>query len=90
MGELELAFHDGREDSETAGQDFRLVLSELHRSLLVIPRGVWHAERNLGRTDVRFLNFPTIPYDHFNPDKYRLPLDTDELGVPLGPEWQGF
>ena len=89
-GELELAFHDGREDSDTAGEDSRLVLSELHRGLLVIPRGVWHAERNLGKTDVRFVNFPTIPYDHTNPDKYRLPLDTDELGEPLGPEWQGF
>jgi dTDP-4-dehydrorhamnose 3,5-epimerase len=89
-GELELVFHDAREDSATAGESSRLVLSGYARRLLVIPRGVWHAERNLGDTDVVVVNFPTIPYDHASPDKYRLPLDTDELPVALGPEWVGW
>jgi dTDP-4-dehydrorhamnose 3,5-epimerase len=89
-GEAELALYDAREDSATAGQEFRVVLSELHRRLITIPRGVWHAERNLGGTDVRVVNFPTIPYDHENPDKYRLPLNTDELPVRLGPDWRGW
>jgi len=56
--------------------------------LLVIPRGVWHAERNIGSSDVVVVNFPTIPYDHASPDKYRLPLDTKELPVDLGPGWR--
>lgn len=89
-GELEIALYDGREDSATAGLEARLFLSELHRQLLVIPRGVWHAERNPGTVDARVVNFPTIPYDHANPDKYRLPLDTNELPVDLGPDWQGW
>ncbi len=89
-GELELVFYDAREDSATAGQESRLVLSELHRKLVTIPRGVWHAERNVGQRDVRVVNFPTIMYDHANPDKYRLPLDTEELPVRLGPEWHGW
>jgi dTDP-4-dehydrorhamnose 3,5-epimerase len=89
-GEAELVFYDAREDSSTAGQESRLFLSELQRRLLVIPRGVWHAERNIGATDVRVVNFPTIQYDHANPDKYRLPLDTRELPVELGPEWRGW
>lgn len=89
-GELELAFFDAREDSATAGQEARLFLSALDRKLLVIPRGVWHAERNVGQVDVQVVNFPTIPYDHTNPDKYRLPLDTDELPVRLGPGWHGW
>jgi dTDP-4-dehydrorhamnose 3,5-epimerase len=89
-GEAELALYDAREDSATAGQEFRVVLSELHRRLITIPRGVWHAERNLGQTDVMVVNFPTIPYDHANPDKFRLPLDTDELPVHLGPDWRGW
>jgi dTDP-4-dehydrorhamnose 3,5-epimerase len=88
-GELEVALYDGREDSVTAGLESRLVLSIHHRRLLSIPRGVWHAERNIGSVDVQVVNFPTIPYDHTNPDKYRLPLDTDELPVTLGPGWQG-
>jgi dTDP-4-dehydrorhamnose 3,5-epimerase len=89
-GELELAFYDARDDSATAGQASRLFLSERDRKLLVIPRGVWHAERNVGQVDVQVVNFPTIPYDHANPDKYRLPLDTDELPVRLGSGWTGW
>ncbi len=89
-GELEIVLYDARDDSLTAGQESRLVLSELHRKLVTIPAGVWHAERNIGATDVRVVNFPTIPYDHANPDKYRLPLDTDELPVSLGPAWRGW
>jgi dTDP-4-dehydrorhamnose 3,5-epimerase len=88
-GELELALFDERDDSATAGESSRLFLSGRHRSLVVIPRGVWHAERNVGAVDVRVVNFPTIPYDHADPDKYRLPLDTDELPVRLGPGWHG-
>jgi dTDP-4-dehydrorhamnose 3,5-epimerase len=89
-GELELAFYDAREDSSTAGEESRLVLSEHHRKLLTIPAGVWHAERNLGAVDVQVVNFPTIHYDHANPDKSRLPLDTKELPVRLGPAWHGW
>ena len=89
-GELELVFYDAREDSATAGEQSRLFLSHLHRKLLIIPRGVWHAERNVGAVDVRVVNFPSIQYDHESPDKYRLPLDTDELPVTLGAEWRGW
>ena len=89
-GELELAFYDAREDSATAGQESHLFLSAHRRRLLTIPRGVWHAERNVGEVDVQVVNFPTIPYDHANPDKYRLPLDTEELPVRLGHDWRGW
>jgi dTDP-4-dehydrorhamnose 3,5-epimerase len=91
-GELELVFYDAREpeQSATAGLESRIVLSGHHRRLLTIPAGVWHAERNLGATDVVVVNFPTIQYDHTAPDKYRLPLDTDELPVELGAGWRGW
>lgn len=89
-GELEIVLYDGREDSATAGLEARIFLSDKHRRLLVIPRGVWHAERNVGAVDVQVVNFPSIRYDHTNPDKYRLPLDTDELPVDLGPGWHGW
>lgn len=89
-GELEIVLYDEREDSATTGLESRIVLSGHHRRLLTIPAGVWHAERNLGATDVVVVNFPTIQYDHASPDKYRLPLDTDELPVDLGPGWRGW
>jgi dTDP-4-dehydrorhamnose 3,5-epimerase len=88
-GELELVLHDGRSNSDTAGLTATIMLGELRRRLLTIPPGVWHAERNIGRSDVMVVNFPTIPYDHANPDKYRLPLDTDELPVTKTHGWTG-
>jgi dTDP-4-dehydrorhamnose 3,5-epimerase len=89
-GELELALYDEREDSPTSGMVASVVLSGRHRSLLTIPPGVWHAERNIGSSDVVVVNFPTIPYDHHNPDKYRLPLDTEELPVEITRNWRGW
>lgn len=89
-GEMETAFYDERPDSPTYGMAARRVLSGRHRQLIIIPAGVWHAHRNIGAEDVRVVNFPTTPYDHANPDKYLLPLDTDELPIDLGPGWNGW
>ena len=53
-----------------------LVLSEKNRALMIIPRGVYHAVQNIGISDAIFVNMPTRPYDHGDPDKFRLPLNT--------------
>ncbi|MGB2850721.1 MAG: hypothetical protein WBC01_03545 [Solirubrobacterales bacterium] len=79
FGELEVVLYDGREDSETHGLVSTVMLTEHHRRLMNIPAGVWHANRNVGARDAVVVNFPTIPYDHADPDKYRLPLDTEEI-----------
>ena len=78
-GEVEVVFYDERPGSPTEGQVSRVVLSEFHSRLMNIPTGVWHANRTIGSKDVVVVNFPTQPYDHANPDKYRLPLDTDRI-----------
>lgn len=78
-GELELVLYDGREESPTYGLVSKLFLSEYDRRLVSIPAGVWHANRNVGQRDVLVVNFPTQPYDHEHPDKYRLPIDTDQI-----------
>jgi dTDP-4-dehydrorhamnose 3,5-epimerase len=90
QGELEVVLYDEREDSPTGGLEASVFLSELHRSLLTIPPGVWHAERNVGKSDVLVVNFPTAPYDHASPDKERLPLDTHELPVLKTRGWRGW
>lgn len=79
FGEMEVVLYDGRPDSPTSGKVSRVFLSHYDRRLMNIPAGVWHANRNLGQIDVVVVNFPTIPYDHSNPDKYRLPLDTNQI-----------
>ena len=75
-GEMALLLYDVRPDSTTHGELCQLVLHERDRCLVTVPRNVWHADHNIGDKDVVIVNFPTIAYDHANPDKYRLPLDT--------------
>jgi dTDP-4-dehydrorhamnose 3,5-epimerase len=79
FGELEVVLYDERPDSPTRGLVSKIVLSEYRRRLMNIPAGVWHADRNIGNKDAVVVNFPTIPYDHADPDKYRLPLNTDQI-----------
>jgi dTDP-4-dehydrorhamnose 3,5-epimerase len=79
LGELEIVMYDDRPDSPTQGLVATYVLSEWRRQAINIPPGIWHANRNIGPKDVVVINFPTTPYDHENPDKYRLPLDTDKI-----------
>jgi dTDP-4-dehydrorhamnose 3,5-epimerase len=76
-GEMEIVFFDPRPESPTCGEVSTIVVSEQARCLVHIPRNVWHADHNIGATDVLLVNFPTVAYNHENPDKYRLPLDTD-------------
>jgi dTDP-4-dehydrorhamnose 3,5-epimerase len=73
---MEVILYDVREDSPTFGAISRVVLSEYNRRLMNVPKFVWHADHNIGTKDCIAVNFPTLPYDHANPDKYRLPLDT--------------
>lgn len=77
LGTLRIVLYDGREDSPTQGMINELFLGERNRAMIVIPSGVYHAVQNVGESDAYFINLPTRAYDHANPDKYRLPLDTD-------------
>lgn len=79
LGEMEVVLFDDRPDSPTYGLVSKVILSEYRRRLMNIPAGVWHADRNIGSRDVVVVNFPTIQYEHDNPDKFRLPLDNDYI-----------
>jgi dTDP-4-dehydrorhamnose 3,5-epimerase len=76
-GEMKVVLYDAREDSPTFKEVREIYLTEQRRQLLSIPTGVWHADQNVGEKDVVVVNFPTIQYDHANPDKFRLPVHTD-------------
>jgi dTDP-4-dehydrorhamnose 3,5-epimerase len=77
LGTLRIVLYDARDGSPTKGAINEIFLGERNRAMIVIPSGVYHAVQNVGDTDAYFVNLPTRPYDHANPDKYRLPLDTD-------------
>ena len=89
-GTIEIALYDAREQASSFGLGVRVVIEDSHRQLLIIPRGVWHASRNIGECEALIADFPTRPYRHENPDKFTLPLDTPEIPYQLGPEWCGF
>jgi dTDP-4-dehydrorhamnose 3,5-epimerase len=76
QGEMELVLYDPRPDSSTYGEICRIAMSESDRRIVNVPKYVWHADYNIGTKDVVVVNFPTTMYDHQNPDKYRLPIDT--------------
>jgi len=78
-GEMEVVLYDDRPESPTKGLVAKVVLSEYRRRLMNIPIGIWHAVRNIGTKDVVVVNFPTTPYEHEDPDKYRLPVNTDKI-----------
>jgi dTDP-4-dehydrorhamnose 3,5-epimerase len=83
FGEGEVVLYDVRSDSPSYGQIERVVLSESDRGLVTIPRFVWHALRAFDGRDLVVVNFPTILFDHANPDKYRLPIDTPLIPFSL-------
>jgi dTDP-4-dehydrorhamnose 3,5-epimerase len=84
QGEMEVTLYDDREESPTRGMLAQVYLSEYDRRLMNVPIGVWHADRNVGSKDVLLVNFPTRGFDHENPDKYRLPLDTELIPHSFG------
>ena len=84
QGTMEIVLYDIRSDSPTYKQVSKVTLSENRRRLMNVPAFVWHSDHNIGSGDVVVVNFPTTPYDHENPDKFRLPLDTDLIPYSFG------
>jgi dTDP-4-dehydrorhamnose 3,5-epimerase len=82
--DVRVVLYDGREDSETNGQIEQFFFTPATGGLLKIPPGVWHADQNWGETEARIINFPTRPYDHEHPDKYR--IDPSSGMIPF--DWQ--
>ena len=77
FGAMALVLYDDREGSPTRGMLNELCFGERRRASVIVPSGVWHAVVNIGEGEGVFLNTPTRPYDHADPDKYRLPLVND-------------
>ncbi len=76
-GTMQWAFYDHRPDSPTFELLNVFIISERNRALLIIPRGVFHAAKNVGQNEAIFINMPTRAYDHADPDVRRLPIPND-------------
>jgi dTDP-4-dehydrorhamnose 3,5-epimerase len=82
-GVLKIVLYDARTDSPTHGRLNVFHVGGHDRALLSIPAGVYHAVCNVGVDEGAFVNLPSRPYDHDDPDKYRLPLDNDVIPYRL-------
>ena len=76
---MKVVLYDGRDDSWSSERVDVFFLGTHDRALLRIPPGVYHAVKNVGLADAMLVNLPTLPYDHANPDKRRLPIDSDAI-----------
>ena len=71
--------YDGRTASPSYQRFAEYHFTDETPGLLLIPPGVWHADQNTGDRDAVVFNFPTRPYDHARPDKYRIDPSSDEI-----------
>jgi len=78
-GRVRVVLYDGRTSSPTHGRFAEFQFTDETPGLLRIPPGVWHADQNTGDVDAVILNFPTRPYAHDRPDKYRIDPASGEL-----------
>jgi dTDP-4-dehydrorhamnose 3,5-epimerase len=89
LGTLKIVLFDMRDHSPTVGRINEVHLSERNRGLLTVPRFVAHAVQNIGNCDALFINMPTRPFNHLDPDKIRIPLNSDKIPYKFdcGPGW---
>ncbi len=74
-GTAKVGLYDAREGSPTRGLANVHYFGAHNRALLRIPAGVVHGIKNVGSDEVVFINMPTRPYAHDDPDKYRFAAD---------------
>jgi dTDP-4-dehydrorhamnose 3,5-epimerase len=86
-GAVRIVLYDDREDSPTYGMINQFTFTEQNRGVICVPPGIYHALENVGTSDAICLNFPTQPYNHAEPDKYRLPLDTELIPFKFEHVW---
>jgi len=77
-GKILLGLYDARKDSPTYKKTGEFVMSLDEPILVSIPRGVYHGFKGLSDEESVVINTPTEPYNHKEPDEYRLdPYDND-------------
>jgi dTDP-4-dehydrorhamnose 3,5-epimerase len=79
QGTVRVVLYDSRPESPTHGMINEVYRTEHQRTLMIIPAFVYHAHQNVGARDALFVSLPTRPYNHADPDVWRLSLDNDVI-----------
>ena len=83
-GKILFALYDGRSNSSTFGELDDFILSLDEPKLIHIPKGVYHGFKNIGDSEAIVINAVTNPYNHNNPDEYRV----DAFDKKIGYKWE--
>ena len=79
LGTLKVVLYDDRPDSPTYQMINKVYRTELDRTIMIIPKYVFHAHQNVGTTDALLVSMPTRAYNHEDPDVFRLPVNNDYI-----------
>jgi dTDP-4-dehydrorhamnose 3,5-epimerase len=79
-GKIKLGLFDGREDSPTKGETNVFYLSLDEPKLVFIPKMVYHGFKCVSEKEAMVINVITKPYDHRNPDEFRLDASDPSIG----------
>jgi dTDP-4-dehydrorhamnose 3,5-epimerase len=76
---MRLALYDARKNSPTYGEINDFVIGPDNPMLVTIPKNVYHGFKCIGDQEAIVINTVTVPYNHKNPDEYR--VDPDDKGI---------
>lgn len=79
-GRAMVVLHDLRDTSSTKGKTQVIMAGEGAYQLIVIPRGVAHGYKVLGKDPVTLFYHTTECYDAKNPDEYRIAWNDPSIG----------
>ncbi|MBI2045153.1 NAD-dependent epimerase/dehydratase family protein [Candidatus Pacearchaeota archaeon] len=80
-GKILVVLYDLRQDSQTKGQTQEIILSEdSGEKAVLIPRGVLHGYKVLGKDTAEVLYLTNNTYDVSDPDEQRVPYDDKSIG----------
>ena len=83
-GKMRLGLYDARESSPTFGKVEEYIISLEYPMLVQIPPDVYHGFKCVGDEEAIVINTVTEPYDHNDPDEYR--VDAFENNIPF--DWK--
>lgn len=83
-GKALLVLYDLRQDSPTFGKTQTIEAGDDNYQLIVVPQGVAHGYKVLGRKPVMLFYQTTECYNRDNPDEERIPYNDTKIGF----EWE--
>ncbi len=79
-GMLKLVLFDSREGSSTKGELNEFFIGEHNPTLVQVPTDVYHGWKCISESEAIVINIPTHTYNYKEPDEYRLPYNTEQIG----------